>query len=67
MEEKQVKSKVGELRQRVGITQKQLAELIGVTEITVANWERGRTGMEEFQRVARLCSVLKCKPDELYE
>ena len=67
MAELKIKSRISELRQRTGITQKQLAELVGVTDITVANWERGRTGLDEFQRVAKLCAVLKCRPDELFE
>jgi transcriptional regulator with XRE-family HTH domain len=31
------------LRQQMGLTQAQLAEELGVTRVTVAYWERGRT------------------------
>ncbi len=47
------------------MTQAELAQQIGVTESTIANWERSRTGTEWFERVAKLCEVLSCQPKEL--
>ncbi|MBC7883243.1 MAG: helix-turn-helix domain-containing protein [Anaerolineae bacterium] len=49
-----------------GLTQAQLALRLGVTEDTVANWESGRTGVEWFRRVAKLCDVLECSPSDLF-
>lgn len=58
-------SKVGELRKRAGLTQRQLAIMLDVTESTIANWEKGRNALKWFELVAKLCKVLNCTPDEL--
>ena len=47
------------------MTQRQLAELVGVTETTVRNWENNRSGVDWFERVARLCKALGCSPADL--
>lgn len=60
-------SKVAELRKRAELTQRELAIALGVTETTIRNWERGRNSVEWFERVAKLCETLKCKPDDLFE
>jgi transcriptional regulator with XRE-family HTH domain len=59
-------SKVAELRTRKGLTQRQLADCVGVTESTVRNWERNRNGVEWFERVAKLCESLDCTPNDLF-
>lgn len=56
---------VADLRKRSDLTQRQLAELVGVTETTVRNWENNRSGTDWFERVARLCEALNCSPSEL--
>ncbi|WP_287128949.1 helix-turn-helix transcriptional regulator [Candidatus Cyanaurora vandensis] len=58
-------SKIADLRKRVGFTQRQLSDVVGVTESTVRNWEAGRNGLDLFVTVARLCKALNCTPDEL--
>ena len=60
-------SRVSQLRKRKNLTQRQLADLIGVDPSTVRNWERDRGGIEAFVRFARLCQVLECNPSELFE
>lgn len=60
-------SKIGELRERQGLTQRQIAMELGVTETTVANWERGRSGLDWIDRLNRLCKLLDCDLDELIE
>ena len=60
-------SKVAELRERAGLTQRELGNRIGVTDTTIANWETGRNGIEWFVRVARLCEELNCTPEDLVE
>ena len=60
-------SKIGELRERQGLTQRQIALELGVTETTVANWERGRSGLDWIDRLNRLCKLLECDLDELIE
>lgn len=58
-------SHVAQLRKRAGLTQKQLADLLDTTVTTVANWENGRTGLKEFERVAKLCEILACRAQDL--
>lgn len=55
------------VRRRAGLTQKELAERVGVTETTIRNWENNRSGAEWFDRVARLCETLQCQPKDLLE
>ena len=59
-------SRVAELRKRVGLTQRQLAIKLDVTESTISNWEQGRNALAWFERVARLCEALNCSPNELF-
>ncbi len=58
-------SNVAELRKRAGLTQRELALQIDVTESTIANWEQGRNALDWFQRVAKLCKLLNCSPEDL--
>jgi transcriptional regulator with XRE-family HTH domain len=64
---KKVISKVSELRAKAGLTQKQLADMTDTTVVTVSNWERNRTGVEQIVRLAKLCKALNCFPEDLYE
>lgn len=59
-------SRIAELREQAGLTQRQLADLIDVDPSTIRNWERNRSSIEAFIRFARLCSALECQPDQLY-
>jgi transcriptional regulator with XRE-family HTH domain len=58
-------SKIADLRRAVGMTQRQLADAVGVTESTVSNWEQGRNALKQLEQFAKLCKVLKCSPDDL--
>jgi putative transcriptional regulator len=60
-------SKVGELRKQANLTQRELADLVGVTESTIRNWENNRNGIEWLVRVARLCKALNCSPENLVQ
>lgn len=59
-------SKVAELRKQAGLTQRDLAIRLQVTESTIANWERGRNSLKWFKLVADLCQILKCSPADLF-
>ncbi|WP_272819172.1 helix-turn-helix transcriptional regulator [Scytonema hofmannii] len=59
-------SRVAKLRKRLDLTQRQLADLVGVTETTIRNWENNRSGVEWFERVTKLCEALKCTPNDLF-
>ncbi len=60
-------SKVAQLRERAGLTQRQLADLVGVTESTIRNLERNRNGIEQMERIVKLCRALKCNAEELID
>jgi transcriptional regulator with XRE-family HTH domain len=59
--------KIRQLREKLGMTQLELSRLVGVTETSIQNWERSRTGVEQIQRVINLCNALKCSPEDLIE
>ena len=44
-------------RQNIGLTQKQLAEKVGVTDVTISRWETGQREPIWYDFV-RLCEVL---------
>jgi transcriptional regulator with XRE-family HTH domain len=51
-------SRLQEVREKRGLTQKDVAQALGVSESTVANWENGRTGADTFERLDKLCKLL---------
>ncbi|MFN6528328.1 helix-turn-helix transcriptional regulator [Nostoc sp. ChiSLP03a] len=65
MENTRLESKIAELRERAGLTQHQLSQKVGVTETTIANWEKGRSGLECIEKVLKLCETLNCQVADL--
>ncbi|MGH3947522.1 MAG: helix-turn-helix domain-containing protein [Pseudonocardiaceae bacterium] len=53
-------------RKTVGLTQEQLAELLGVDRSTVIRWERGETWPQPWQR-PRLAGILQVTNEELHD
>jgi transcriptional regulator with XRE-family HTH domain len=60
-------SKIAKLREEHDLTQRQVAEALGVDVSTVRNWEKSRDGVKMFVRVARLCQLFDCQPNDLFE
>jgi putative transcriptional regulator len=60
-------SNIAELRKQKNLTQRQLADLVGVDTSTIRNWERNRGGVETFMRLAKLCEALNCQPQDLFK
>jgi DNA-binding Xre family transcriptional regulator len=58
---------IAKLRRRKGLTQKQIADHLGMTVTGFQNWEQGRNSKELIARVAKLCAVLNCSLDDLVE
>ena len=56
------------LRKRLGLTQKQVADAVGVTDQTVSNWEAGRHIPKLYPiQTKALCDLLDLTLDELAE
>jgi transcriptional regulator with XRE-family HTH domain len=62
-----MKSNIANLRESLGLTQREIALALGVTETTIANWERGRSGLDWIDRLIRLCRLLECELDDLLD
>lgn len=60
-------SRVSLLRKQKSLTQRQLADLVDVDPSTIRNWERDRGGVETFAKIAKLCEILECSPNDLFE
>lgn len=54
---KNLPSYIKSRRQNIGLTQKQLAELIGVTDVTISRWESGQRE-PIWSDFVKLCEVL---------
>ena len=54
--------KIREQRTKLALTQRQVADYVGVTEATVSRWESGDIGNMKRNRIARLAKVLKVSP-----
>lgn len=59
-------SKVAVLREQSGLTQVQLAALVGVTPNTIQNWEKP-DGLCQLERFLKLAEVFGCQVNELVE
>lgn len=56
--------RLAEARQRAGLSQVQVAEALGMSQRTVAHWERKRSPVYPDQLVT-LCELLSVSPEEL--
>ena len=61
-----LKSKVAEFREKAGLTQIQLAVLVGVTPNTIQNWEKD-SGLGQLERYLKLAEIFGCNVEELIE
>lgn len=57
--------RIAELRKHRNLSQRELARSIGATEVTIANWEKGRSGLDWIERLIRLCDILDCSITDL--
>lgn len=58
--------RIQRMRLAAGISQTQLAKLIGVTQGTMSQLERGFTAQPSEVQLRRLCEVLSTDPNTLY-
>lgn len=60
-----MKDKIRELREAKGMTQKELADALGINQSAVARWETGENEPTAFN-VRRIADVLGTSPGELF-
>ena len=52
-------------RKSLGLTQRQLAEKIGVANTSISNWEKGLS-RPDADLIQELCRVLQLQPNDIY-
>ena len=57
--------KIEELRKKKGITQEEFAELMGVTQGAVSQWENG-TVTPSSKKLPKIAEALGCSIEELF-
>lgn len=57
-------AKIRQLRERLGMTQKQLADALGLSQVAICLWETGEN-VPTIQNLYRLADILGCEPGEL--
>ena len=57
---------VKKLREKAGITQKKLADLLGVNQSTVAMWETGEN-VPRTNKLPKIAEILGCSVDDLFQ
>lgn len=54
-----------ERRLELGLTMKQVAEAVGVSEGTISRWESGEISNMKRSRIAALAKILNMKPSDI--
>lgn len=58
-------AKIRQFREQLGMTQKELAEALGLQQATISFWENGKIAPSN-QNLIRLADILGCKPGDLF-
>jgi transcriptional regulator with XRE-family HTH domain len=61
-----LKDIIKKLRKKRGLTQKQLAEKLGVQQTTISMWETG-ANRPNVDMLKPLAKILKCKVEDLFK
>ena len=62
MKQIDIKQVIKQHRLQAGITMKELADLVGVSEATVSRWESGDIATMKHSQIAKLCNALNISP-----
>ena len=54
-----------EQRQAAGLSQEQLAEMVGMAQADISRIETGKTSAISLDVLDRLCKALKCQPGDI--
>lgn len=63
LEQEKIGKYIAEKRKGIGLTQKELAERVGLTDKAVSKWERGKS-IPDHDVITRLCEVLNISVNE---
>lgn len=61
-----VMNRIKELREKNGILQKELADMMGVNYVSVSKWENGKASPSE-ENLQKLAEILHCEPEKILE
>ena len=53
------------LREKAGLSQEELAEIVGTRQATISRLERNLTQRVDLPLIDALCKALKCKPGDI--
>lgn len=59
-------AKIRQLRERLGMTQKQLADALGLSQVAICLWETGEN-VPTIQNLYRLADILGCDARDLLD
>ena len=59
-------AKIRQLRERLGMTQKQLADALGLRQVAICLWETGEN-VPTIQNLYRLADILGCDARDLLD
>ena len=59
-------NRIKELREKNGILQKELADMMGVNYVSVSKWENGKT-YPTGENLRRLAEILHCEPEDILQ
>ena len=57
--------KIRRARKAAGLTQRQLAQMVGVANTSVSNWEKDLS-RPDADLIQKLCTILQLQPNEFY-
>ncbi len=60
-----VKIRLLEQRKAAGLSQEQLAEMVGMAQADISRIETGKTSAISLDVLDRLCRALKCEPGDM--
>jgi len=62
---KVIKNMIKDRRLELGLTMKEVAKAVGVSEGTISRWESGEISNMKRSRIASLAKILKLQPSDL--
>ena len=66
MEENSFAQNLRKLREKTGLTQSELAYLVGVHETTIRRWENGKNGTPNIEYIKKIAQALHVAEAELF-